>query len=695
MGLNITTTYPAWFLLFCIATGILFAFILYYKNPKTEFSVTLNVVLAILRAIFITIISFLLLNPLVNTQRKFTEKPVILVLQDNSSSIAMGKDSTFIRSEYPEAFSGMKEKLSDEYDVEAFDFSDRLSPGNSMTFDGQVTNLSQVFDEVKNRYAYRNIGAMVLASDGIYNRGSNPVSAAEGLQYPIYTIALGDTSIARDVILKKVSFNRVAYLGNEFPMEITIHAGKSKSLSTRLTISKDDKPLYSEVIPITAENFITTRKVLLQAAEKGLNRFTIDLAPVEGEISKANNRQDVFIDILEGKQKILLLSQAPHPDISALKQAILSNKNYEFEEYNIDQFDKNVNGYNLVILHGLPSLKNNISNILEELKNQKIPVWYILTKTIYYPLFNDQLAGVSVRGENLIYNEVQPTLNPDFTMFSVGEATQHLLKEVPPVVSPYGAIGMQPSSSPMLYQKIGSVETQEPLLVLNESGDMKTGVFLGEGIWRWRLKSWALSESHEPFDQLINKVVQFLSLKVDKRFFRIIHDNNFEENENVEFEAQVYNEIYELINDPEVKIVFTDGEGNEFPYVFNKTANAYHLNAGRLPAGSYRYSASVQLGDKLLTDQGEFTVSPLNIELTNAVADHNMLYNLAQSRGGEMFYPGQMQQLEDAVLSRDDIKTITYRQNQFSEVLNLFWLLIMIILMISVEWFVRKRAGGY
>ncbi|MCB2219243.1 MAG: hypothetical protein KQI35_02525 [Bacteroidetes bacterium] len=695
MGLNITTTYPEWFLIFCVLAGILFATALYYQNRKYEFSRTTVWILGAFRAIVISIIAFLLLNPLLNRQKKITEKPVILFLQDNSASIQTGRDSTFYQTEYPTRIEELISELGDKYEVETYDFSDGLSPGFSVSYEGNITNYSAVFDEIKDRYAYRNVGAMIVASDGIYNRGSNPVYEAEGLNFPVYTIALGDTNLKRDIILKNVSFNRIAYLGNEFPVEITIGAGKSKGLSTRLTISKDNEELYRKTIEINAENFLYTEKVLLEADEKGLQRYTVKLSQIDDEVNTNNNQQDIFVDILEGKQKILLLAQAPHPDISAIKQAILSNKNYEFEEFIIDKFDKSVSGYNLIILHGLPTLSQSISGILEKIRDEQIPTWYILTQKTYYQLFNEQLGGVSVRGENLIYNEVQPTLNDDFSLFSIAEPTRELLAQVPPVVSPYGAIGLQPSATPLFYQKIGSVETTEPLFVLNETTEMKSGVLLGEGIWKWRMKSWALNQSHQPFDNLINKVVQFLSLKVDKRFFRVIHKNNFEENENIEFEAQVYNDIYELVNNPEVKMVISDQEGNEFPYIFNRTNDAYHLNAGRLSPGTYTYNASVLIGDKLLTDQGEFTVSQITVELTNTVADHNLLYNLAKSRGGEMYFPDQLGELEAKIQERDDIKTITYRQKQYSEVLNIAWLMVFILVMLSTEWFIRKRDGEY
>ena len=60
------------------------------------------------------------------------------------------------------------------------------------------------FASVQDLYSNQNVGAVILASDGIYNEGSNPLYANFELNAPIHVIALGDTVPSRDVILKRV-----------------------------------------------------------------------------------------------------------------------------------------------------------------------------------------------------------------------------------------------------------------------------------------------------------------------------------------------------------------------------------------------------------------------------------------------------------------------------------------------------------
>ncbi len=675
--------------------GIAYAIILYYKETKNEFSSLLKVFMAVFRAMVIAIIAFLLLNPLIKTLSRFTEKPVIIYAQDNSLSLVTGSDSNYYRFEYQENMNNFLDNIASEYSVNKFAFGDRIDDEFNVDFTGKQTDFSILFHTLNEKYSHLNVGAMILASDGIYNKGLNPLYSSTEFDFPIYTIALGDTNVQKDIIINKINYNRIVYLGNEFPLEVIVNGNKCKDLNSRLMIYKDDSLLFQKRIYFNSENHFETVKLKLKSIEAGIQRYRIKLTPIEGEISTANNYQDIFIDVLEGRQKILLLANSPHPDISAIKQVVQTNRNYEIEDFIIDDFDGEILSYNLLILHGLPSADNPIQDILEKVKTEQIPVLFILTRQTGLTFFNDQKAGISIGGENVIYNEALPVVNDDFSLFELSEGTIQSLMYFSPLVSPYGSISLQPSANTFLYQKIGVVKTSEPLFLFNQTLDAKTGVILGSGIWKWRMMNFSKEGNHEAFNEIINKTIQYLSIKVDKSFFRVFNKNNFFENEDIEFDAEVYNESYELITDPEVTITINASDDKKYPFVFYKTSNSYYLNAGSLPVDNYTFFAHVQAGDQILTDAGEFTVSALNIEKINTIADHNLLYNLAERRGGEMIFPDQFDELAEKIKSREDIKTISYNQKRYSEILNFPLLLVLIIVLLSAEWFMRKRAGSY
>lgn len=691
--MNIVFEYPSWFILFCILAGFAYAFILYRKDKKlSELSVWIVRSMAAFRFLSVSILAFLLLSPLLKTVNREVEKPVIIIAQDNSQSILVNKDSSFYRSEYKQKLQQLIDRLNEKYTVFSYTFADKvkeLSSADSITFSEKQTDISSLFNEMETRYSNRNVGAIIIASDGLYNKGANPVYTSSKLKIPVYTIALGDTTVKKDLILSRIDHNRIAYLGNQFPLEIIIDAKQLKGKTSTLTVSKGDANLFSQVININADAFTTTVRVFLEAKETGLQHYKVKLSSLAEETSTINNSKDVFIDVLDARQKILILADAPHPDVAAIKEALLENQNYEVESYTIDEFDKPLNKYNLVILHQLPGARTAASKIIVQLNSSDIPVWSFSGAGALLK------KDLSLSSSSSRTNECEPVLDENFPLFTISDEFRTAIKDFPAVICPFGGAQADNNSNVLLYQRIGVVDTKTPMMLFSTIGENKVAIFTGEGIWKWRLQDFASHGNHDLFNEFISKTVQYLSVKVDKSFFRIIGKNNFLENEAIEMGAEVYNQSYELINEPEVSIVITNEENKKFPFTFGKTNNAYRLNGGMFPVGEYKYEAKVKVGDKLYAQHGEFSVSPLQVEFVNTIADHQMLYSLAQKHKGEMIYPANMEQLAEKLNAREDIKSVSYSEKKLNDLINLKWIFFIILVLISAEWFMRKRNGAY
>ena len=691
--MNIVTEYPTWFLIFCIAAGVGYSFLLYRKDSKfKETSKNIVRVMALFRLVVVTLLCFLLLSPLLKNIEREVEKPVIIIAEDNSESILATKDSAYFKTEYKKELNSLVNTLSEKYDVKRIAFGDKvstLSSFDSLKFKDKQTNISSLFDELTSIYSNRNVGAIVLASDGLYNQGLNPVYAIKSLNVPVYAIALGDTAVRKDLILTRVDHNRLAYLGNQFPLEITVNAKQLQGKTSTLTVSKDGTNLFSKLINFNSDAYRQTIPLLLEAKQTGLQHYKIKLSGVQDEVSLMNNNKDIFIDVLDAREKILILCDAPHPDVAAIKDAIEINQNYEVESYTIDNFDKSLKKYNLVILHQLPSSRNPSSKILTELNASAIPVWSFSGATA---IIKNDISKPSMIQKS---NEAEPVLDANFPLFTLSDEFRSAIKSFPAVTAPFGSYQNDKASDVLLYQRIGIVETKTPLMLFNSSNASKMAVFTGEGIWKWRLYDFAVHGNHTLFNEFVSKTVQYLSVKENKSFFKIVGKNNFMENEPIELEAEVYNQSYELINDPEVNIVITNSENANFSFAFSKTSNAYRLNAGMFPVGEYKYNATVKVGEKIYTQKGMFSILPLQVELTSITADHQLLFNLASKRNGEMVYPKNIQSIAQKLIVREDIKSISYSQKKLTDLINLKWIFFLLLALLSFEWFIRKRNGAY
>ncbi|MBN4052029.1 hypothetical protein JYT53_00855 [Cytophagaceae bacterium AH-315-L13] len=698
--------YSSWFILLCVMLGCVYAFILYRKSKAFSDSPKwISLFLSILRAATITILAILLLNPLITSLIRHLEKPIIIFAQDESESITIAPatfyqigDSSNFKTKYPQQVNNLLEDLSENYEIRTYQFGSKLKLNAVFTFKEKQTDISALFKDIESRYDNRNIGAIIISSDGLYNKGINPIYASQKISAPIYTIAMGDTTIQKDLKITKVRNNELTFLGNNFPIEISINADQCQGDKTLLKIIHNDRSIFQKELQIDKNAFSTIISTTLKANQKGVQHYKLQLSSIEGEISYQNNIKDIFIDVIDSRQKILILAHAPHPDLSVLKSALEQNQNYEVQTILFKQITNNslnIDKYNLAILHQLPSKNNNAQPIVNELKANEIPTLYIIGTQSWLSSFNNLKLGMQINHSRNRHNEVQANINTDFDSFTLSEDLKLRVIDFPPLIAPFGNYLGNNLDNTLLYQKIGNVNSSYPLLTFLDKGSYKIGILVGEGIWKWKLQEYAQYQNHNSTNELITKTVQYLATKSDKRQFRLVNTNStFLENEVIKFDAEVYNDSYELITDPEISIKFTDSKDKSFPYTFNKTSNSYSLEAGFFKSGTYQYETEVQIGKELHHLNGTFTVKPIQIESQSTVADHQLLYNLAKSHGGEIIYPAQIEGLPEKINQREDMQSISYTTKTFQAIINLPGILILLILLLTVEWFVRKREGG-
>ena len=632
---------------------------------------------------------------MVKSTTKRTEKPIVVIAQDNSSSIPLNSDSAFYKTEYLEGLAKLRSSLSGDYEVQSYVFGNEVSETETPDFSDGRTDMSDLFEELDNVYANRNVGAVILASDGLYNRGRDPIYSPLHLNTPIYSVALGDTSIKRDVILKKVDHNRYAYLGNEFPIEITVEAEKFQGKSVTVQLSGENGILWEERVNINSNSFRKVLSAKLEAKVPGLNRIRASVSVLSGELSRSNNTQDFFVEVLDGRQKVLILAANPHPDIAAIKRSISGNDNYEVDAFVIGEKEFNTEKYDLIILHQLPQAGGRGRTEMDKVRASTVPVFCVVGDKTDLRWFNDMNFGLQIKAARQSKNQVLPVFAKGFSLFTLDENVRRMLNRYPPLNAPFGEYSASGSAQTLFNQRIGNVETENPLLLFNDNSGRKAGVLVGDGIWKWRIRDFEENGSHEIFDGMLSKVVQFLALKTDKSLFRVNTKNRYNEDEAVIFNAELYNETYEPINDPEVDLSITDEEGKVYDYKFNRTDNAYRLNAGSFKEGNYSYKSQVSNGGKVFESAGQFMVAALKLETTRTTADHSLMYKLANGSGGALFYPRELDKLAEAIKSRDDIRNVVYEQTWFKEAIHLKWLFFIILALLSLEWFVRKRNGAY
>ncbi len=691
--------YPWWFLLFCIATGMLFAYLLYGRK-KFVFSENENkwwrYGLASLRFLSTALIAFLLLSLLVKTKRTEEEKPIILLLQDNSSSlnVSFGK---FLKDRYAQQLQMLQEKIKDRYELISYNFGSGLSDFKSPDYSEKETDISNAMDEIFMRHGSQNIAAVILASDGIFNKGNSPIYNKNALSIPFYTIALGDTSVKKDAMIRSVRYPEIVYLGDQFTINVQIEANHLQGQSTVLEITAPDgKVLLNKVIAITEDRFTFQTDAIGDALKPGILQYKVRLKTLVGEAITENNYDVAYVEVIDGRQKVLMLYDAPHPDVKAFRNAIEQNKNYQFEEADIKAYNGNYKESDLVILHGLPSVGAAAKiNMIQEIVSSNTPVLLVLSSNTNIAQFNTIQRILQISGASLNGNDVFPVYQPSFSKFTLNEATLTTIQNLPPLLAPFGKYQLATTADVFYKQQIGNIRTDNPLMVFNEVNARKIGMICGEGIWRWRVNEFLQTGKFDVTDEIINKCVQYLTVKGDKRRFRVHTPKNvFNANEAIRIDAELYDESYELVNDVDAGCVVKGDNGKEYGYTFDKTINAYTLNAGILPVGDYSINAKATYKGKANAATSNFSIRPVIIETLNTQANHSLLNGIAAQSGGKMYTPDSMQRIAEDLEKNDKIKSILYDTFTTRPLIDMKWLFFIILLLLISEWFIRKYNGN-
>jgi len=667
-----------WFL--CVLIGLVPAFFVFQKDRKRNIPV--KWLPAVFRFLTFFFTAVLLLAPGFSKQKNIEEKPILVWLQDNSMSIkqALGQDSIAYRNKV-DALLG---KWGKDYQIVPLAFGNEIEKDSMFNFHQKSTNISQALQYVFEQYQDRNLGVVVLASDGNFNEGSNPLYAQFPSQASIYTLGLGDSTKPVDAAMERVYANKIISLNSSFEIIADMSALKLNGLKTEASLVHRGKTIAKTPININKDNFNTTFRFEVKANEPGYQQYSVVLPMIGTEGNLQNNKMDITVEVIENQTKILIWAAAPHPDIFAIRDALDNNDQFKISIRYGNENTDGLSDYDLIIAHQIPS----VTGIkMPELKNT--PVWYILGNQSNLGAFaqNQEILKISNPGSG---NVVLPQLNKNFSLFSLPANIQEVVAKLPPLDVASGNYQTIGNTQVLFQQQIGNISTDYPLWMMH-SGNPAQAVLAGTGLWRWRIFEYKNFKKHEVVDELIRQTVRLLSAKKDNRPFKVFMDKYvFNDNEPLNVFAELRNENGELVNLPNVVLEIKDSAGKVADYDFEKEGNRYHVNLGLLAPGNYSFLGKVKMNDKNYESKGNFHIASLPLEFLKSYSDFDVLHQLAHQSGGQFHTFKDMQDLEAQILQDNNKKTIIYSEKSYLQFIDLKWLFFLILVFAVSEWLLRK-----
>jgi len=663
-----------------LAIVIAFILALFQYKPWTSEKVFWALTLA--RTLTLSAIFLLLINP--ETVIKSAEfiKPKLAVLVDNSQSVKfLKKDSISL-----ELLSQIKtnNSLSEKFDLHYFTFDNELSGGDSLNFNEPQTNIGKSLIQAHEVFK-DDVSPILLLSDGNQTFGTSYGYIAKQFSDPIYPLVLGDTMQYIDLKIKQLNVNSYTFLDNTFPVEIFVNYNGSDTKSSVLEIFQDKTLVYKEELQFSGLNNSKVITPRLKASKVGLQRYSVRLRPLSSEKVVSNNNKTFAIEVIDQKLNIALISKNTHPDIGVFNSVISSQKNYTFIRYTPEEFLEISEEFAFIILY---QPDYNFGSILEQIKTKKLNTfivggtsteWSFLNAT--QPYFKQEITN-----QKEVY---QAAFNTDFDAFSIIPLS---FEDYPPLKTEFGTTEISVPHQILLYKSINGRPTKMPLMFSYTDEGVRNITLVAEDIWKWRLKSFQLDDNFEKFNAFFNVIFQYLSTQKTSKRLVANHSPVFDGSVATEIFAQFYDENFQFnpnasldieISSPQIKTSIN------YPLVL--VGDMYKVDLSDLKPGNYTYKINTK-GQQFSTS-GQFEILEFNVEAQFLNSDYQQLFQLATKTKGHVFLENEFDNLLDELLSNPKYKSVQRINKKTVPLINYKLLLLLIVLSLALEWFIRKYKG--
>jgi len=659
-----------------IAGSLSFFQYLYKVKNKSK----LNLFLTFLRFLTIFSVLLLLINPIITTKKLEVVKTPLPIVIDNSSSISFlnAKDKA---TELSQKLL-LNKDLQEKFEVQSYLLDSDFRQSDSLNFNGTQTNLDLVAKNLKSIYKNAFYPTVVI-TDGNQTSGNDYVYSFDE-NHKVYPVVLGDTTKVLDLKINQLNVNRYAFLKNKFPVEVFLQYSGDKAITANFSITQGNEVLDRQSISFSSSKKTAVVNVLLPANKVGLQIYKAKIESKVNEKNTFNNIKNFAVEVMDQKTTVAIVSAVNHPDIAVFKRAIESNLQHKVVLVKSNEI-KSLQDYNILILYQPTSAFKSVfdANAKANLNT------FVITGTSTDFSFLNQVQNNFVFKMSSQDEDYQANFDTHFNLFEVENIG---FENFPPLQNSFGTITPNGEVNVLLSAKIRNIDTKSPLLAFTENQGRRSAYLFGENSWKWNMQSHVDTQSFEKYDLFINKIIQYLASNNAKKSLVVNHESFYNSGEAIEITAQYFNKNYDFDEKARLTIAVTNVKTKQTKnYDLLKRNAIYKVNLDGLAAGSYNFSVKELNSNSSYS--GHFEILDFDIEKQFVNPDVQKLQQLAAQTKGAAFYPNQIDALIKTLLENKEYKAIQKDIVTKSPLIDWKWLLVLIAMFLSTEWFVRKYNG--
>ena len=635
-----------------------------------------------LRFISVFTLLLLIINPKFENKESKTIKPVLAVMVDNSQSVRyLGKDS--IASEAVLTLLNNKE-LSSKYEIKIYSFGTQINQNTTLNFEDKQTNITKSIRGLESLYDSQ-IAPVVLISDGNQTIGEAYEFASQQFEHVVFPLILGDSLYQEDLKIQQLNVNKYTYLNNKFPVEISASYAGNGSVQSELKIESRGQIIHKQRFELNAtqNTIILTPKIT--SKKVGVQRYQVSLGSIENEKNTINNQKSFAIETIDEYTNIALVTSMSHPDLGALKAAIETNKQRLVKIYSPTEYLLDNESYGLAILYQPDQGFKAVFDLIEKRKLNSFIIGGTQTQWAFLnsiqPNFEQEVTG---QMENY-----QGIINSNFNNFSVDEFK---VSTYPPLTTEFGNVFINVPHETLVFKSFNGRNIQEPLWFTYETNSKRTAVLLAENLWKWRMHSFRENQNFETFDNFVAKMIQYLNIKNKNNRLLVNYEPIYDGSQPLKISAQFFNKNYEPDPTAQLYIILTNkATDQQFQYPMIAVQNSYIVNLNALEPANYSFEVSVNKGSH--RSFGTIEILDFNIEQQFINANVQKLRQLANHTKGVAYFDTEIDKLLSKLASDNRFSSIQTFTKKTVPLIDVKFGLLLLILSLATEWFIRKYNG--
>jgi uncharacterized membrane protein len=731
--------------LLVLLAGVFIYFI--YLRPRARLSKGTTAALIALRAGLLALMVILLLRPVVVVSSVIPRSSYVAMVIDDSVSMKLRdvpggttrletvKQALLNTNAGKDSFLNQLDK---KFKTNLYGFSGglaRLKDGNDLYGEGRTSDLAGALDETIKRSSGMPLSAVVLATDGASNVPRDLAAVLRELRahdIPVFTVGVGNTSRPMDAELTRVNMPRRVLVGSRLNIEAIVGLSGYGATKVLLGVREDSRAVKTEEFNLRG-NDTQALNLEITPATPGIHRYTVEVTPLDGELTVENNKQDSLVEVIEGPLRILHVEGEPRWELGKIRESLQPNEKnvtvVSLQRTGENKFYRQGIGNQTELATGFPTTEEELFSYqgliigsveagfftADELRSIEAFVArrgggllaiggrLAFDGGKYKGTTIDELLPVSLTGGPVDdANSFTPVYKPVLT--GAGQAhpitrlnedraaNQKTWNDLPPISVSEVLTNIKPGASVLLEaRRVEGSAQVAPLLVQQRYGRGQTLALTAADTWRWRMRMDSKNNAHETFWRqmlryLVSATPRQIEIGTEKEVYAL--------DDTVSVVADIRDKRFNPVADAHATARVTKPSGAviDVPLKFT-TLNSVNTYAGEFKAdelGQHRIEligTSTSLGT--LSANSNMLVSDLNREYYSAAQNSDLLKRIAADTGGKYYTPAEAQSLLDDLI---------YRQTPYSErVTKDLWDMpvnfMLIIGLLSAEWFLRKREG--